>query len=136
VLVVDSGVLVATADRNDNDHQACRILLETDDGPLVTTTMIIAEAAYMIDRQVGPAGELALYDSIIDGTLHVETLTPNDWKRVRELVDRYRDLPLRGSDASLIAISERLGATRIATLDHRHFRVVRPTHCDALELTP
>ena len=60
MLVVDAGVLVATADRNDNDHKACRALLETDDGPLVTTTMIIAEAVYMIDRQVGPAGELAL----------------------------------------------------------------------------
>jgi uncharacterized protein len=65
VLIVDTGALVATADRNDNDHQACRTLLETDDGPLVTTTMIIAEAAYMIHRRVGPAGELALYDSIL-----------------------------------------------------------------------
>jgi uncharacterized protein len=136
VLIVDTGVLVATADRNDNDHQACRTLLETDDGPLVTTAMIIAEAAYMIDRQVGPAGELALYDSIIDGTLRIETLTSTDWQRVRELVHRYQDLPLGGSDASLMAIAERLGATRIATLDHRHFRVVRPTHCQAFELIP
>ncbi len=136
MLIVDTGVLVATADRNDNDHQACRTLLETDDGPLITTAMIIAEAAYMIDRQVGPAGELALYDSIIDGTLRIETLTSTDWQRVRELVDRYQDLPLGGSDASLIAIAERLGATRIATLDHRHFRVVRPTHCQAFELIP
>lgn len=59
-----------------------------------------------------------------------------DWQRVRELVDRYQDLPIGGSDASLIAIAERLGATRIATLDHRHFRVVRPTHCHAFDLAP
>ena len=131
MLIVETGVLDATADRNDNDHIACRTLLETDDGPLVTTTMIIAEAAYMIDRQVGTAGELALYDSIIDGTLSIETLTPTDWQRVRELVGRYQDLPLGGSDASLIAIAERFGAIRIATLDQRHFRVVRPTHCHA-----
>ena len=136
MLIVDTGVLVATADRSDNDHQACRTLLETDDGPLITTAKIIAEVAYMIDRQVGPAGELALYDSIIDGTLRIETLTSTDWQRVRELVDRYQDLPLGGSDASLIAIAERLGASRIATLDHRHFRVVRPTHCQAFELIP
>jgi uncharacterized protein len=122
--------------RTETTTTTSRALLETDDGPLVTTTMIIAEAAYMIDRQVGPAGELALYDAIIDGTLTIETLTPTDWQRVRELVDRYQDLPLGGSDASLIAIAERLGATRIATLDHRHFRVVRPTHCHAFELTP
>jgi hypothetical protein len=44
--------------------------------------MIIAEAAYMIHRQVGLAGELALYDSIIDGTLTIGSLTPADWQRV------------------------------------------------------
>jgi predicted nucleic acid-binding protein len=37
VLVVDTGPLVATADRADKDHAACRELLEGDEGPLVTT---------------------------------------------------------------------------------------------------
>ena len=40
MLIVDTGVLVATADRNDNDHQACRTLLETDDGPLIPKTEV------------------------------------------------------------------------------------------------
>ncbi len=134
MLIVDTGVLVATADRNDDDHVACRDLLEMAEGPLITTPMIVAEAAYMIERQIGP--ELALYASIIDGTLVVEPLVTADWSRIAELVDRYCDLPLGGSDASLIAIAERLGATRIATLDHRHFRVVRPNHVVAFELEP
>lgn len=136
MLIVDTGVLVATADRNDVDHRACRQLLETDVGPLITTTMIIAEAAYMIDRQIGSDGELGLYTSIIDRTLLIEPLTVTDWERVRALVDRYRDLPLGGSDASIITIAERLGATRVATLDHRHFAVVKPNHCAAFELLP
>jgi uncharacterized protein len=136
VLIIDTGVLVATADRNDNDHVACRNLLEMAEGPLITTSMIVAEAAYMIERQIGSDGELALYASIIDGTLVVEPLVSADWSRIAELVNRHRDLPLGGSDASLIAIAERLGATRIATLDHRHFRVVRPDHVIAFELEP
>ena len=49
---------------------------------------------------------------------------------------RYQNLPLGGTDASLIAVAERLGATRIATLDRAHFSIVRPAHCDAFELTP
>jgi uncharacterized protein len=55
---------------------------------------------------------------------------------VRELVTTYADLRLGGTDASLIALAERLGATRIATLSHRHFTVVRPRHADAFELLP
>jgi len=133
VLVVDTGPLVATADTDDADHTACRALLETDRGPLVTTAMVVAEAAYLLDRQIGPSGEAALYTSIIDGNLHVEALTAADWERIRDLVERYADLRLGGTDASIITIAERLGATRIATLNHRHFRVVRPAHVDAFE---
>lgn len=49
MLVVDIGPLVATADRADRDHAACRALLEGDEGPLITTALVIAEAAYLID---------------------------------------------------------------------------------------
>jgi uncharacterized protein len=45
--------------------------------------------------------------------------------RTADLVDQYADLPLGMVDASVIAIAERLGATGIATLDRRHFTVVR-----------
>ena len=136
MLVVDTGPLLATADRSDAHHGACRALLEDEPGPLVTTAMVIAEAAYLIDRQLGPAAEAALFASIVDGGLHVENLERPDWARIHELVETYADLRLGGTDASLVAIAERLGATRVATLNHRHFTVVRPRHLDAFELLP
>jgi hypothetical protein len=37
---------------------------------------------------------------------------------------------------SEIALCERLGETKVATLDRRAFAVVRPRHCDALRLLP
>jgi hypothetical protein len=45
VLIVDTGPLVAAADRADKDDAACRALLEDDEGPLITTGLVIAEAA-------------------------------------------------------------------------------------------
>jgi predicted nucleic acid-binding protein len=71
-----------------------------------------------------------------DDALVVETLTHGDWVRVRALVRQYADLPLGGTDASMVALAERLGADRIATLDRRHFGVVRPDHAPALSLLP
>jgi predicted nucleic acid-binding protein len=136
VLIVDTGPLVAAADRTDRHHEMCLELLETASGPLVTTAMVVAEAVYLLTRELGPQAEPALYDAIINGTLIVEPLSDVDWIRIRELVDRYHDLPLGGTDASVIAIAERLGATRVATIDVAHFRVVRPAHCDAFELVP
>ena len=96
--------------------------------------MVIAEAAYLIDRQLGSKAEASLYTSIIEGQLEVADLTITDWQR--DLVGTYADLRLGGTDASVIALAERQGAVRIATLNRRHFSVVRPRHADAFELLP
>ena len=66
----------------------------------------------------------------------METLTHTDWVRVRDLVGRYANLPLGGTDASMIALAERFGVAQVATLDRRHFTVVRPVHVPALSLLP
>ena len=136
MLVVDTGVLVAAADRTDRNHQRCVAVLEEASGPLLTTGLVIAECAYLIERELGPDAETLLYQSIIDQALHVADLTIADWQRIRELVGTYASLPLGGTDASVIAIAERLDQSRIATLDRRHFAVVRPAHCDAFDLVP
>jgi predicted nucleic acid-binding protein len=136
VLLVDTGPLLATADRSDPDHERCRALLEGDDGPLVTTAMVIAEASYLLDRQIGAAADAALFQTISDGELLVEDLHASDWARIAQLVTEYADLRLGGTDASLVAVAERLGLERVATLNRRDFAVVRPRHTDALQLLP
>jgi uncharacterized protein len=134
--MVDTGPFVAAADRSDRHHQPCRELLETAPGPLVTTPLVVAEVVYLVSRELGPHVEPAFYDAILDGTVVVENLNQTDWRRIRTLVEQYRDLPLGGTDASVIAVAERLGVTSIATLDRAHFLTVRPVHCDAFGLVP
>lgn len=55
---------------------------------------------------------------------------------MHELVEQYADLPLGVTDASVIALAERHRATGIATLDHRDFRVMKPSHVPAFTLLP
>ncbi len=129
-------MLLAAADRSDPDHDACRELLETAHGPLITTELVIAETGWLLDRQLGPNGEVALYRSIADGELLVERLVSADWERIAALTEQYADQPLGGVDASLMAVAERLGLDTIATLDRRHFAVIRPSHRPALSLVP
>jgi hypothetical protein len=56
--------------------------------------MVIAESAYLLDRQLGPRAEAALFASITDGNLRVENLIDADWIRIGELVTAYADLRL------------------------------------------
>lgn len=136
MLIVDTGVLVAATDRTDPYNQVCAELLNSEAEPLVTTAMVIAETAYLLDRELGSQVEATLYQAITDGQLIVETLTLEDWQRIGDLVVQYADLRLGGTDASIIALAERQGQQRIATLNRRHFAVVRPAHVDAFTLLP
>ena len=65
-----------------------------------------------------------------------EPVLPGDWIRIAVLVAKYHDLPLGTVDASVIATAERLGIEAVATLDRRHFTVVRPKHVAAFEILP
>lgn len=60
----------------------------------------------------------------------MEILSHDDLNRIADLVETYTDLPLGGTDASAVAVAERHHETTLATLDHRHFSVVRPAHTD------
>lgn len=136
MLIIDTGVLVSIADTTDPHHDAGVALLEAETETLVTSAMVIAEAAYLLDRDLGPHAEALLYQMILDGDLHVDALTIEDWQRVHDLVQRYADLRLGGTDASLIALAERHRQQRIATLNRRHISVVRPAHVDAFTVLP
>lgn len=135
MLVVDTSVLLAAADTADPDHHSCTEAIQ-DAGPLVTTALVVAETAYLIGRQLGAAAEARFFRAVAEGELQIETVTPTDARRIAELIEIYADLGLGGTDASLIAIAERLKLTRLATLDRRHFSVVRPVHAAAFDLVP
>lgn len=73
---------------------------------------------------------------LASGALVPEPVGAVDWLRMAELVWDYRDLPLGAVDASVVAAAERLQHAAIATLDRRHFNIVRPRHVPAFELLP
>lgn len=90
----------------------------------------------LLAREGGPAVEAQFLISLSDGTLWPVELTREDYARAGELVLAYQSLSLGTTDASVIAVCERLGLVEVATLDRRHFTVVRPRHIKALTLLP
>ena len=135
-LIVDAGPLYATVDVKDRHHAACRELLESHRGPLVVPTLVVSEVAYMIATRLGTAPEVLFLAALASGAYGVEPVAAGDWLRIAELVGAYRDLPLGIVDASVVATAERLGERSVATLDRRHFTVVRPAHTPAFDLLP
>ena len=136
MILVDAGPLIAAANRNDRHHDRCVRTRLNAQTPRLVSGLVIAEVCYMLARDGGATQEAAFLRSFGTGFLTAAELRPADLTRSAELVERYADLPLGGTDASVIALAERLGITQVATLDTRHFRVVRPQHVPALTLLP
>ena len=136
MLVVDAGPLVAAAATSDRNHERCAALLAQAAGPLIVPALAVTEVAYFLGDRIGHRAEQAFARSLRDGEVLVEPVEPFDWARIAELLDQYSDLPLGIVDASVVAACERLRVETLATLDRRHFSVVRPRHCNALTLLP
>lgn len=99
-------------------------------------TLVITEVSYLVATRLGADAEVRFLGDLASGHLGVEPVVASDWLRMAELVHTYRDLPLGTVDASVVAAAERLGITTVATIDRRHFIIVKPHHCDAFELLP
>lgn len=137
ITVVDTGVLVALADADDADHSRCSAWLRNCRSKLVVPTTIVGEICYILGTHCGAEVEASFLESLAtDDTFTIEALTSTDYLRAAALVRKYADFPLGGSDAAVIAIAERFAAVEVATLDHRHFTVVKPKHVDSFTLVP
>jgi uncharacterized protein len=88
-----------------------------------------------LPARVGHASRPSL-TSLAERTFWTVELAADDYRRAAELVLIYEDLPLGTTDATVIALCERLGLSEVAALDRRHFTVVRRRHVEALTLLP
>ncbi|MEX2553325.1 MAG: hypothetical protein WD627_10060 [Actinomycetota bacterium] len=79
---------------------------------------------------------LAFLRDIERGAYRIEDLVTPDYRRVAELIDRYADQDIGFVDGAVLAVVERLHEEKLATLDRRHFSILRPKHAKALVLLP
>lgn len=134
IAIVDSGALVAVANRADPDHRSCLEAMQTPGVHLMIPALCVAEAAYLIAGSGGPPAEARFVRGLRD--LDVAAPASDDWTRIADLVDRYSDLPLGTVDASVVVLAERFETDLLVTLDRRHFNVVRPDHAEGFRLLP
>jgi predicted nucleic acid-binding protein len=135
-LILDTGPLLAALDAADPDHERCATLIVEAREDLVIPALVLAELDYWCHARLGAEVWIAFLDDVLAGAYRVEPPSSADLRRCRDLQATYLDLRLGVTDASVLALVERLGEPKVATLDRRHFGVVRPHHVKALELLP
>lgn len=135
-LILDTGPLLAALDAADPDHARCAGLISASTEDLLVPALVLAELDYWCLHRLTLDAWLVFLEDVALGIYIIEPPTAPDLARCRQLQAEYRDLSLGVVDASVVALAERLAEPKIATLDGRHFRVVRPSHVPAFELRP
>jgi predicted nucleic acid-binding protein len=121
-VLVDASALIALLDEDDAAHEQCVEALKHIRDPLATVWPALTEAMHLLAGS--PRGPEALCDMVSDGVLKLLLLGARDMNRIKELMQKYRDLPMDFADAALVRVAERDSLVRILTFDS-HFEVYR-----------
>jgi uncharacterized protein len=133
-VLVDTGPLVALLDRSDPYHTICQETLRSLEDRLVTVWPVVTESMYLM-RAYWHA-QNALWEMIEAGAVEIFPLGADDVARMRDLMRKYRDLPMDLADAALVRVAERERLRRIFTLDRRDFQIYRPSRIGRFAVFP
>jgi uncharacterized protein len=136
VIVIDTSAIVAYMNRTDDRHELVSAWVDDTTDDLATTPLVVAEVDHLVAARGGRAALSALRADLSAGA-YVVDWWPGAISSTVKIAERYADDGLALTDASLVALAERLDTIEIATLDERHFRAVRPLMGgDAFRLLP
>jgi predicted nucleic acid-binding protein len=133
-ILVDSGPLVALIDRSDSHHETCKAILQSLTDPLLSAWPVVTEAMYLL--AFSWRAQEGLWDLLTSQALALAPLEAPDAPRLRDLMHKYRDLPMDLADAALVRVAERERLRRVFTLDRRHFTLYRPARLGRFVIVP
>lgn len=122
-LLLDTGFLVALANRRDPDHRRCVDAWAAVRAQFVSVEGVLVEAAHLLRR--APDGGRVAFE--IARSVKTSFVPPADalYARAFDLMQRYRNVPMDFVDALLVAAADQLSINEVLTLDRRGFETYR-----------
>ena len=134
-VIVDTSALLAFFDASEPDHEAVSEVLAAADA-LVVSPYVVAELDYLVATRHGVDDEFAVLDELTGGAWDLPAFDQEGLRRCREVISRYRDQAIGVADASIVVLAERYRTRAIASLDHRHFDVLRSLDGRSFDVLP
>ncbi len=134
MVIIDTGPIVSLFDESEPPHEKCKAALKTIKKPLLTTWPVLTESFYLLEGW--HKGQRELWSFILAGGLIIQDIKPEHYVRLKDLMEKYFDVPIDIADASLIMLSEVHKIKTIFTLDRKDFSIYRPKHCKHFEIVP
>ena len=125
MILLDTSGILAALDKSERLHLSSRDVLLAEAQPAVMSPFVLAESNYLLTRNLGQRFALNLAAEVAAGAYELASLDQPDIAAAVDVVERYADLGIGLTDATIVVLAERYGIERILTLDERHFRALR-----------
>lgn len=135
-LVLDTSALFAAHVSDEDEHAACRSLIESAHGTLVVPAPVFVELEYLFRKRATLRAWIHFAEDVASGAYSVYPIDAVGVLAVAKLQERYKDLPLGFVNAAVFVTCVALGERTVATLDRRHFSILRTDEGQALQLLP
>ncbi|MDR0848785.1 MAG: PIN domain-containing protein [Propionibacteriaceae bacterium] len=135
-MVVDTSALMAFFDAKDRDHARVEKCLMAAPRPLVVSSYVVAELDYLVLTRYGVHAEVAALTALNTPAWRITSLEPDELTEAINLVSRYEDERIGLADAANVVLARRYATRQIATLDRRHFSVLRFSDGSAVDIVP
>ena len=126
-MIVDTSALLAYFNAREPDHEAVSGVIDNnDDGLLVVSPYVVAELDYLVAQRIGVDAELAVLRELSNGAWELAAVGVAELELATSVIEKYGDQDIGVADASIVVLADRYHTRTIATLDRRHFDVLRP----------
>lgn len=104
--------------------------------PRVLSPFVLAELDYLIATRAAHRAQMALIDEVARGAYQLEPFAAEDVGHAKRIMERYADLHIGLSDASVVVLANRHRTLELLCSDERHFRALRGTSGKPFRLLP
>ena len=136
MIVLDTSILLAYLWAPDPAHTRAVALLSDEEGPFIVSPYVVAELDYLLLKKGGVGLELLAIEELSDGAYELPVMGAADLISCLSVLGAYREHSIGVTDASLVVLADRYGTDRIATLDRRHFSIMRSLNGGPFALLP
>lgn len=136
MIVLDTGGLYAALDANEALHGRTVAALTAATPPRLLSPFVLAELDYLIATRVGHTAQMALLDEVTRGAYQLELFSADDVSEARRIMERFADLRVGLTDASVVVLARRHRTLDLLCTDERHFRALRGVGGKPFRLLP
>ena len=135
-LVLDTGVIYAALDGDDPDHEPCISLIEGTSEQRIIPGVVLVELDYWLGEAASLDVWLQFCQDVAAGAYALWPINASLLSDAAALQHRFHDQPIGFVDAAVFCTCVALGEDKVASLDKRHFSVLRSQEGRSLRILP